>query len=102
MKPNAQDVRWFSEQAVSHREPSRSPPGRDSTLDSSVRLKTSDKDPTDPEVPTAKRLSRATTRRTHLLVTGVAIALFLLGMVLLFETGRRVTRSAPASPAAHP
>src|SRR3954452_11087348 len=92
MSRNAHDVRRVSVEATSGREPSRAPPGRDLAFESSVRIKTRDANPTDPEVPAAKRVRRASTFRSQLLIAAVAIVLFGLGMVLLYETGRQLTR----------
>jgi len=93
MRDHAQDVRRGAE---NERSAPREPAGRHQTFDSLVRIKTSsDGDPTDPEVPVAKRQLRASKRRSELLTTAVAVALLLLGLVLVFATGRQVSRQQP-------
>jgi hypothetical protein len=99
MKTDAQDVRRHPPARGS----GEAAPGarRDASFESSVRIKTSDDaDSTDPEVPTAKRLRRASHRRAEILTTAVAVSLFLLGVVLVYETGRQVSRERPESSSA--
>src|SRR3954447_6733383 len=106
MIANAPDVRAFvgaiEESSVSDR--SRSPTaGRrsDPSLTSSFRLKTPHSDPTDPQVPTAKRRRHATSRRSLILVVFVMIAMSAVGIVLLFQVGKSASRLPDARKSVH-